>query len=120
MYKLQLSGRFKNRTGNVSNEDTTILSCVCKFSINVNAIILFCSFEHFLFMFKELFKLSDGFLLCVVLCYLHNNLLFNVIVINLVAKIRKVNELCKKKDPKFCEANSFSYFCNRLAVDGWR
>ena len=38
----------------------------------------------------------------------------------LVEKIRKVNELCKKKDTKFCEANSFSYFCNRLALDGWR
>ena len=67
-------------------------------------------------MFKELFKLSDGFLLCVVLCCLHNNLLFNVIVINLVAKIGKVNEIYKKKDPKFCETNSFSYFCGVIKL----
>ena len=43
-----------------------------------------------------------------------------LLLLILVAKIGKVNEICKKKDPKFCETNSFYYFCRCLAVDGWR
>ena len=39
-----------------------------------------------------------------------------LLLLILVAKIGKVNEIYKKKDPKFCETNSFSYFCGVIKL----
>ena len=39
-----------------------------------------------------------------------------LLLLILVAKIGKVNVICKKKDPKFCETNSFSYFCGVIKL----